>query len=89
MIQMIIKERIKSTLTTLPYSLVYGTGVYCGMTALSKLNIPMFLALRRTLIFFVFCASLVIGDGKTTISLSLGTSILLITSGAILAGSHY
>jgi solute carrier family 35 protein len=54
-------KRLSLTLKTLPYSIVYGTSVYCGMRALSLVNIPMFLALRKTLIFFVFVVGLFIG----------------------------
>jgi solute carrier family 35 protein len=57
------------------------------MRALAVINIPMFLALRRTLIFFVFIASLLIGkNNKNDLNLSFGAAIVLITSGAIVAG---
>jgi hypothetical protein len=61
-IKQILLERVHKTLKTLPYSLTYGCGVLCGMKALSIINIPMFLALRRTLIFFVFITGFFFGN---------------------------
>ena len=86
------RERIHQNKMTIPFSITYGTGAYCGMTALSKINIPLyfyvlcrFLALRRTLIFFVFLIQLIMGKSKK-ISASFLISVFLITSGAIIAG---
>ncbi|CAK58619.1 unnamed protein product (macronuclear) [Paramecium tetraurelia] len=80
------KERMKQNKLTIPFSITYGTGAYCGMTALSKISIPLFLALRRTLIFFVFVVQILMGKQNQQISFKFIISVLFITSGAIIAG---
>ncbi|EAR89978.2 UDP-galactose transporter-like protein (macronuclear) [Tetrahymena thermophila SB210] len=68
------------------FSAVYFLNTLSGTKAHSSLPIPMFLALRRTLIFFVFIASLVLGKNKLQHNILAKASIFLITFGALFAG---
>ena len=56
------------------------------MKALSIVSIPMFLALRRTLIFFVFLFGLAMGNNQKNVTLSFCLAVALITFGAVVAG---
>jgi len=70
---------------TILYSALYILNIYLGMKGLEMISLPMFVTLRKTMIFFVMLSSHFIGLRKITDSLTI-TSILLITIGAIIAG---
>ncbi|KAL4483813.1 hypothetical protein ABPG72_006188 [Tetrahymena utriculariae] len=81
-----IKSLLKEKKDMFIFSAVYFLNTLSGTKAHSSLPIPMFLALRRTLIFFVFIASLLLGKNKLQHNTLAKKSIFLITFGALFAG---
>ncbi|KAL4437744.1 hypothetical protein ABPG74_012419 [Tetrahymena malaccensis] len=81
-----MKSLLKEKKDMFIFSSVYFLNTLSGTKAHSSLPIPMFLALRRTLIFFVFIASLLLGKNKLQHNALAKTSIFLITFGALFAG---
>ena len=59
------------------------------MKALSQVNIPMFNTLRRTLIFFVYIVTVISGKRGRSVTSVFGLSVMLITTGALVAGITY
>ena len=65
-------------------SFTFLGNVMAGITALSKVNIPIFLAFRRLTVLFMFVADLFVL--KKEINLIETTGVFFITVGAVMAG---
>ena len=66
-----------------PVALTFLLNVMAGITALSRVNIPVFLAIRRFTTFFIFAGNVFYYKEKPKLIESVG--VFLISAGAILA----
>ncbi|EAR95581.2 triose-phosphate transporter family protein (macronuclear) [Tetrahymena thermophila SB210] len=82
------KEIMHKYLMTLMFSGLYLSNVLFGLKAFQFIPIPLFLTIRRTLIFFIYLVNIIfVAQTNNQITNKQKISILLITLGAIVAGS--
>ncbi|KAL4508184.1 hypothetical protein ABPG72_021557 [Tetrahymena utriculariae] len=82
------KEIMHKYLMTLMFSCLYLSNVLFGLKAFQFIPIPLFLTIRRTLIFFIYLVNIVfVAQSNSQITNQQKLSILLITLGAVVAGS--
>lgn len=66
-----------------PVTITFLMNVMAGITALSRVNIPVFLAIRRFTTFFIFAGNVFYYKEKPKLLETFG--VILISAGAILA----